>query len=340
MRGKIKSWGLVGALGAAATVCLICAPSWAQKGKPQPPPANPAIVFVSEKGWASSNLVVMDADGSNQRVVVYGIGGAGFGNHNPQWSLDGTKIAFGRNAGNDPIPSSISLVNKDGTGLCTVTTMRQTPHISFGYPVWSPDGLRLLYSDTPSAPGGAILQIVDAICGAGPAADVPHPDHDLLFMLAWSPDGTKLAAQFTDEVSETEINRRFVVFNMQQNPGGSWQADLRVDLTSAGALTDALIFGADWAKDSARLAVAARNNADTYDIWIVNINDPFNPTNITMTPGIPEIQPSWSPFDDQIVYVRSDYFIYKMNADGSNPVRLASSSKNTILRDPDWRRNP
>lgn len=37
-------------------------------------------------------------------------------------------------------------------------------------------------------------------------------------------------------------------------------------------------------------------------------------------------------------YVRSD-FIYKMNANGSNPVPLASSGKNTVLREPDWRRN-
>jgi Tol biopolymer transport system component len=77
---------------------------------------------------------------------------------------------------------------------------------------------------------------------------------------------------------------------------------------------------------------------DTYDIWVINLGDPFNPTNITRTPGIPEIQPSWSPLDDQIVYVRSD-FIYKMNADGSNPVRLASPGKNMVLREPDWRRN-
>jgi hypothetical protein len=196
-----------------------------------------------------------------------------------------------------------------------------------------------MYSDTPSEPGGAILQIVDALCGAGSAADVPHPDHDLLFMLAWSPDGTMLAVQFTDEVSGDEINRRFVVFDMNQNTAGGWQATLRIDLTASGSLKDATIFGADWTSDSSRLAVGARlPNGDTYDIWVVNISDPFNAVNITNTRGVAEIQPSWSPLNDQIVYVRSD-FIYKMNADGSNPVQLASSGKNTVLREPDWRRN-
>jgi hypothetical protein len=136
MWGKIRFLGLVGVL--AVAVLAICASSWAQKAKPSPPAANPAIVFTAEKGWGHTNLIVMDADGSNQKVILNGVSGAGFGNHNPQWSLDGNRIAFGRNAGGDPIPSSISLINKDGTGLCTVAFMRNTPDISYGYPQRTP----------------------------------------------------------------------------------------------------------------------------------------------------------------------------------------------------------
>jgi hypothetical protein len=335
MKKQVLFLGPAMVLALAMAAGVICVPGWAQKGKPQPPPANPAIVFTAEKGWASTNLVVMDADGSNQKVIVNGTSGARFGNHSPQWALDGSRIAFGRNTGNDPTPSSISLVRKDGTGLCTVTTMRQTPDISFGYPVWSPDGSRLMYSDTPSSPQGSILQIVDAVCGANPI-DVVHPYHDLIFMLSWSPDGTMLAAQLSDEVG----NRTFVIFDVVYNADGTCQASPRVDLTSTGTLKDATIWGADWSSDSSRLAVGARiPNVDTYEIWVVSIADPFNAVNITNTLGVPEIQPSWSPLNDQIVYVRSD-FIYKMNADGSNPVRLASPGKNMVLREPDWKRNP
>jgi len=340
MKGKIRFLGLVMILGLFAAVFLVGALSWAQKAKPPQPSADPAIVFTAEKGWGHTNLIVMDGDGSNQRVILNGVSGAGFGNHNPQWSLDGNRIAFGRNAGSDPIPSSISIINKDGTGLCTVAFMRNTPDISFGYPQWSQDGLRLMYSDSPSSPQGHILQVVDAVCGANPSVDVIHPYHDLIFMLSWSPDGTKLAAQLADQGSGTDTIYTFVVFDVTHNPDGTWQAIPRINLTSSGPLKNADIWGADWTSDSSRLAIAARiPNVDTYDIWVINLGDPFNPTNITRTPGIPEIQPSWSPLDDKIVYVRSDYFIYKMNADGFNPVRLASSAKNMVLREPDWRRN-
>ncbi len=122
----------------AAMVFFISTPGRAQKGKPQPPPsptpADPAIAFVAERGWSQTDLMVMNADGSNQEVIV--AGGRVSGNHDPNWSPDGSRIVFGSNIWGN----GIYLINKDGTGLCKVVGTYNMPAWGPGTPKWSPDG--------------------------------------------------------------------------------------------------------------------------------------------------------------------------------------------------------
>jgi TolB protein len=84
-------------------------------------------------------IMVMDADGSNQRQVTH-IGGANFA---PYWHPSGEKVLF---ASNHLDPSGrnfdVFMVNLDGTGLEQITFSDGFD----GFPVFSPDGKYLVFA--------------------------------------------------------------------------------------------------------------------------------------------------------------------------------------------------
>jgi Tol biopolymer transport system component len=347
MKGKIRFLGLVTILCLLAAVLFGSVLSWAQKkAKPQPPPtppADPAIAYCSYSSYGHTALMVMNADGSNQKVLLDGLKKPGYGYFDPQWSPDGNWIVFGREPGNNPEAPAIEIIKKDGTGLCLVTSIHNTPWILFGNPQWSPDGLRILYSDSnPPEEWGASFYMVNAVCNAAPPVHINHPPHGYFDYLTISPDGSRLAAYVNDDPipPSTVVTHQLVVFDVVRDEEGVWfEAVPGIDLTSAGRLAGAEIFGMDWANDPNRIVVAACHpGIDTWDIYVIDLSDPFNPRNITNTANHFEIEPGWSPLGDQIVFVR-DNNIYKMNADGSSPILLAAPAKNQSLRGPAWRQN-
>lgn len=84
-------------------------------------------------------IMVMDADGSNQRQVT-SVGGANFA---PYWHPSGDKVLFSSNH-HDPTGRDfdIYMVNLDGTGLTRIT---ESPGFD-GFPVFSPDGRYLVFA--------------------------------------------------------------------------------------------------------------------------------------------------------------------------------------------------
>ncbi len=329
MSGKIRLLGLVSLLGLLGAVLLLGVSGWGQK-KPPAPPADPAITFVAEKSWGHTNLMVMNADGSNQKVLLNGITGAGYGNHDPNWSPDGNWIVFGRTDGGiTPKENGIYKIKKDGTSLCKVMPTNTVPCWGLGgAPRWSPEIPMIVYID-----GGSFL--ADSTCPANTAFSLPLP---IWGSQTWAFDGVRLAAVGEDPPGSGDTD--IVVFELKYDPALGWTATQIANLTEAGPLANAFILDIDWARLSNTLAVTARlPTADTYDIWVLDMNDSTNPRNITNTFDISETEPSWSPLDTQIVYRQNDS-IYVMNTDGSNVRRIATSASNVRLRAPDWRRNP
>jgi len=77
----------------------------------------------------------------------------------PQWSPDGSRIAFessrkldGTDALNGNATSNIWVVNADGTGLTPLTRATASGASSFT-PRWSPDGSKLVFSSTLALDG-------------------------------------------------------------------------------------------------------------------------------------------------------------------------------------------
>src|SRR4030042_3060164 len=185
MSGKIRFLGLVTLLGLLGALLLFGAAGWAQKVQkakpPQPPapPADPAIAYVVNisKGAAikktKGQLMVMNADGSNQRVVV---SETGVGYDYPDWSPEGTQLVFTRE---DYIGgrTSICIINVNGTGFRKVIEESRDGEMIEGPATWSPmplaDGLyKIAFADSVRRPDGTY-----------------EIDHDAYFI---TPDGTGL----------------------------------------------------------------------------------------------------------------------------------------------------
>ena len=172
-------------------------PSWSPDGK--------QIAFTRKNGPSdfTSDIFVMNADGSNQRKIVRG--GA------PKFSPDGKQLAYHALLGeNVNIPLALWVVNLDGTGKRVVTD-------SGSDPTWTPDGRSLVF-------GGITGPIVNVWkIAVTPGAKREHLYSDPIFacMPDVSPDG-KHVAYVTAKISDVDISQiatKLVVATIGGPPG-------------------------------------------------------------------------------------------------------------------------
>lgn len=122
-------------------------------------PDGSKIVFTSFRENVTSDIYIMDADGSN---VVNITNSPDIGNGYPSWSPDGTRIAFTQMMGDS---SDIYVINIDGTGLLKVADGQG--EMNNLMPTWSPDGTEIMFTSINELPiytsiGGYIVEKVNA----------------------------------------------------------------------------------------------------------------------------------------------------------------------------------
>ena len=128
------------------------------------------IVFTSRRD-GNNEIYVMDADGGNQENLT---------NHpaydaDPDWSPDGTKIAFVSDRNDDR--TQIYVMDADGKNVIRLTDGRGWK----GDPDWSPDGKKIAFSV------GDYIAVMDADGRNREKLEdeARHP--------SWSPDGEQIA---------------------------------------------------------------------------------------------------------------------------------------------------
>ena len=160
--------------------------------------------FVDSYLGADLGLHLANADGTNPRGLTKGgKGGVNGGDTSPAFSPDGHWVAFERAVDFDSGKGGLFVIRTDGSGLRRLTD----DTLGAGYPRWSPDGKRILFSQradaTTFAPGP--LWVVD-IAGGKPAPLTNPTDSGISFSGDWSPDGRQIVFDyFVPGAGQTEL---------------------------------------------------------------------------------------------------------------------------------------
>ena len=254
------------------------APSWSPDGK--------RIAFISERdghpdrnpGWFTSEIYVMDADGSNQINLTNHPSDDGF----LSWSPDGKRIAFesDRDAEGNPHGIDIYVMDADGGNQQRLTTNLTSDQ----YPSWSPDGQRIVFSAQREGHVENKFGITDEIYvmdadGGNQQRLTDNRNND--WDPAWSPDGKRIAFA-ADRKGDAE---KLDIYVMDADGGNQQQLTNNRGWDSSPS----------WSPDSRRIAFTSEREGN-YDIYVMDA-DGGNLQNLTNDPHI-DSHPAWlnTPF--------------------------------------------
>jgi Tol biopolymer transport system component len=145
-------------------------------------PDGSRIVFSSHRdGPSSTEIYVMNADGSGQRRLTFHSGHDSIFDVQPVWSPDGHTIAFVQDKN---LSDSIWLMDADGSNQRELANVGAIVRRL----MWSPNSTRLLY-DVNNAPPNRI-ELLDVRTGTRRSLTPPGRND---FYASWSPDGRSIA---------------------------------------------------------------------------------------------------------------------------------------------------
>lgn len=344
-RGEVMSIRKLLLAGLAALAFLALGPSplaakGGGQGKPPPdpePPADPAIAYIrtGSGGKGYGDLMVANEDGTNQTVVLAKARQQIISR--PCWSPDGTALVFA----SDIQGPAIYTIRIDGTGLTKITDVNWSPGST--PPVWSPvpaaDGeYKIAFGDHPRNEDGTLAPNNDIFLvnldGSGLQNLTNTPDVYEAFP-TWAPSATRLAVWDIPNAPVDALSD-IIVLDISLGTGGL-EVTAQLNLTSdadvpGGPLNDTSVALPSWAKSQDKIIVRVVDSGWA-DLWIIDLADPANPTNLTQTAEIYESHPSWSSDDAHVVY-HIGGSLYVLPADGTGSgLEIVSSGAHA-----DWRR--
>jgi len=255
------------------------------------------IAFVSDMDDDNGEIYTMDAQGLKQTRLT----NDDLVDFLPSWSPDASKIAF---ISMIDLKRSICVMDSNGNNR-TVLASGSNDSDEL-YPVWSPDGRSVLFNSCIDGDyeiyrvildDGTIHQLTSNVV----SSDV-HP--------SWSPDGSEIAFA---------SNREGTVQIYLMQPDGTGQR--KITDSSGQKIAPA------WSPDGEEILFYEITDLQSGIRTIYTIHpDGTGLTQLTKE-GLVIYQPRWSPDSSKIAFVSkldSKAFLFVMNSDGSNLVRLAS----------------
>ena len=242
-------------------------PSWSPDGK--------QIAFVSDRdghvhvlhGWSTSEIYVMDADGSSQQNLTNNP----HNDRSPSWSPDGRRIVFQSDRDNDRDHNiEIYVMDADGSNPQRLTNNPTEDE----YPAWSPDGRRIVFSARREGhvenKFGITYEIyVMNADGGNEQRLTENRNND--WSPSWSPDGKRIAFE-SDRKGDVV---KFDIYVMDAD-GGNPQR-----------LTENRVYdwSPSWSPGGKRIVFASDRKGDleNFDIYMIDA-DGSNQQNLTNHP--------------------------------------------------------
>ncbi|HLB45052.1 MAG TPA: hypothetical protein VJK49_06650, partial [Candidatus Limnocylindrales bacterium] len=228
--------------------------------------------------------------------VVLSRPGGGYGDFQPAWSPNGTRIAF-----------VSSRPNADGSE-------------DWGYEIYVMDAM------------GEVGPLADA---TRLTTDVPDPDTGWTIadsQVTWSPDGSRMAFVSTGRGLDPDACDLWVMDSADHDGDGFGDNLHQVTFDESFNCDPFDDIGPQWSPNSSLVAFTSVRSG-YFDIWIVNANNPLDLRNVTQSPAEAEDQPSWSPDGTQVIFrsaASGQYQYYSLPVPPPAPGALVGSAGRSV----------
>ena len=277
---------------------------------------NGLIVFRSDRD-GEPDLFTLDPSTSAVTKLTTRSGAAEL---QPAWSPDGGRIVYVRRGAITGRPD-LWVMKASGRGRTRVTST-SVPERD---PSWSPDGTHLIYA-ARTGPGEPFRIFVANADGSGPDQLTSQAAGSADRSPVWSPDGSRIAFVSNRAGGFPEL--------YLMSAGGTGL----VRLTTNSSI-DA---NPSWSPDGTRPLFERCCENGTSDLFTIDVATRAE-VNLTPSSTQQDFDPAWSPDGTRIAFVsfgvgQGNLDIWRMNADGTAPVRLTQEAGPDLS--PDWQPIP